>query len=66
MQAGQESFKAITRSYYKGSIAVFLIFDITNKNSFDSLHKWLFEIKNHSHDRVEIILLGNKVDIKSQ
>ena len=51
-KAGQESFQAITRSYYKGSIAVFLIFDITSKVSFESLHKWLYEIKNHSHDRV--------------
>ena len=33
-QAGQESFKAITRSYYKGSIAAFLVFDITTRASF--------------------------------
>ena len=34
MEAGQESFKAITRSYYKGSIAAFLVFDITSRASF--------------------------------
>lgn len=49
MQAGQESFKAITRSYYKGSIAAFLVFDVTVRSSFESLSKWLYEVKNHSH-----------------
>ena len=52
MQAGQESFQAITRSYYKGSIAAFLAFDITSRSSFESLHRWLYEIKNHSHEKV--------------
>jgi hypothetical protein len=66
IRAGQESFKAITRSYYKGSIAAFLVFDITCRSSFDNLHKWLYEIKNHSHDRIEITLLGNKIDLKSK
>lgn len=39
--AGQESFKSITRSYYKGSIAVLLVYDITKRDSFDNLNKWL-------------------------
>ena len=41
MQAGQEVFKSITRSYYRGSIAAILMYDITNRNSFNSVSKWL-------------------------
>jgi Ras-related protein Rab-2A len=40
-KAGQEAFKSITRSYYKGSIATLLIFDVTCQLSFNNLHKWL-------------------------
>ena len=40
--AGQESFKSITRAYYKGSIAAILVFDITNERSFLNLKNWLY------------------------
>jgi Ras-related protein Rab-2A len=39
--AGQEAFRSITRSYYKGAIGAFLIFDITNKKSFENIEKWI-------------------------
>lgn len=61
--AGQESFKSITRSYYKGSIAALLVYDITKKDSFDNIVKWLQEVKTHSHEKVEIALIGNKCDL---
>jgi Ras-related protein Rab-2A len=48
-KAGQESFKSITRSYYKSSIAAFLVFDLTKRDSFESIEKWLQEVKNNSH-----------------
>lgn len=62
--AGQESFKSITRSYYKGSIAVLLVYDITNKESFENTVKWLHEVKTHSHEKVEIAIIGNKCDLE--
>ena len=39
--AGQETFKSITRSYYRGSIGVVLVYDITNRDSFNNVSKWL-------------------------
>jgi Ras-related protein Rab-2A len=39
--AGQETFKSITRSYYRGSIGVILVYDITNRDSFNNISKWL-------------------------
>lgn len=64
MQAGQESFKSITRSYYKSSIAAFLVFDLTKRDTFESLNKWLFEVKNNSHDKIQTVVIGNKFDMK--
>lgn len=61
--AGQESFKSITRAYYKGSIAAILVFDITNERSFLNLKNWLYELKNHSHQKIHITLIGNKLDL---
>jgi Ras-related protein Rab-2A len=66
IEAGQESFKSITRSYYKSSIAAFLVFDLTKRDSFESLNKWLFEVKNNSHDKIQTIVVGNKFDIKEK
>ena len=63
--AGQESFKSITRAYYKGSIAALLLFDVTNEKSFEDLGNWLYEIKNHSHQKLNIMLVGNKKDLNS-
>lgn len=64
--AGQESFKSITRAYYKGSIAAILVFDISNERSFLNLSNWLYELKNHSHQKIHIVLVGNKKDLSSE
>lgn len=64
--AGQESFKSITRAYYKGSIAAILVFDVTSEKSFEDLNNWLFEIRNHSHQKINIVLVGNKKDLASE
>ena len=64
--AGQQSFKSITRAYYKGSIAAILVFDITSQRSFENLGNWLYEIKNHSHQKIHIMLIGNKKDLEAE
>jgi small GTP-binding protein len=64
--AGQESFKAITRAYYKGSIASLLIFDLTSESSFNNAKHWLSELKTHSHQKMRIVLVGNKCDMAQQ
>ena len=60
--AGQETFKSITRSYYKSACGAFLVYDIGKRSSFDSLSTWLEELKNLAHRDISIILVGNKSD----
>ena len=64
--AGQEQFRAITRNYYKGSDGILLIYDITDKSSFDSIGNWIGCIKSSIDNDVDskyaIILIGNKLD----
>ena len=64
--AGQESFKSITRAYYKGSIGALLIFDLSEESSFLSLKQWLNEVKTHSHQKMRLIVIGNKADLKDK
>jgi len=64
--AGQESFKSITRGYYRGAAAALLTFDITRRESFKSLENWLQETKNNGNQNMAIVLVANKVDLESQ
>ena len=63
IQAGQETFKSITRSYYRGSIGVILVYDITSKDSFANISKWLDETRSYSNDKITMMLIANKTDL---
>ena len=64
--AGQENFRSITRAYYKNSVCAMLVYDITNRSSFENLQDWLKDIISQSPKTVLIILLGNKIDLKEK
>ena len=61
--AGQERFKTITSSYYRGSHGIMLIFDTTNRKSFENVKMWLNEIRLHCDPGVKKILVGSKTDL---
>ncbi|XP_064647715.1 ras-related protein Rab-18A-like [Lineus longissimus] len=62
--AGQERFRTLTPSYYRGAQGVILVYDVTNKKSFQKLEAWLSELETFStkHDIVKM-LVGNKIDV---
>ncbi|XP_015522594.1 ras-related protein Rab-37-like isoform X1 [Neodiprion virginianus] len=60
--AGQERFRSVTHAYYRDAHALLLLYDVTNKTSFDNIRAWLGEIREYAHDDVVIMLLGNKSD----
>jgi Ras-related protein Rab-1A len=61
--AGQERFKSITSTYYRGSDGVLLVFDITNRQSFLNVKKWVSEIDKYTDNKSQKILIGNKFDL---
>lgn len=61
--AGQECFQSITKSYYRNTIGVLIVYDITNRKSFENVKYWLNECKTFCWDNINIILIGNKNDI---
>ena len=62
-QAGQESFRSITRSYYRGAAGALLVYDITRRETFTQLTKWLTEARENGSSNMVIMLIGNKSDL---
>lgn len=62
--AGQENFRSITRSYYRGAIGALLVYDITKRETFNHLTNWLIEVNERSNENMQIMLVGNKADLK--
>jgi len=64
--AGQESFKSITRSYYRGAAGALLVYDITRRDTFTHLTRWLEEVRQNGNPDTTIMLIGNKSDQDSR
>jgi len=64
--AGQERYKAITSAYYKGAKGAFVVYDITRKQSFESVDRWVNELRATADKNLTIILIGNKCDLEDQ
>ncbi|CAD8063141.1 unnamed protein product [Paramecium primaurelia] len=62
--AGQERYRAITSAYYRGAIGAVLVYDITNKQSFDAVERWIQEVRENADKDIVIMIIGNKSDLK--
>ena len=61
--AGQERYRSITSAYYKGTKGALIVYDITRKNTFDNIDKWITDLKLNGDKNICIIILGNKSDL---
>ena len=61
--AGQESFRAMTKIYYKNSSCAFIVYDITEKESFNHIGSWIDECKKVAPESILFVLIGNKNDL---
>ncbi|KAJ9048806.1 Ras- protein Rab-2A [Entomophthora muscae] len=64
--AGQEAFKSITRSYYRGAAGALLVYDITRRDTFQHISTWLEDARQHSSQNTTLILIGNKCDLEAK
>jgi Ras-related protein Rab-2A len=64
--AGQENFRSITRSYYRGAVAAMLVYDVTKRESFEHLARWIDEAKTNGSPGMSIMLVANKTDLTAE
>mmetsp|Transcript_26901 Transcript_26901/g.67617 ORF Transcript_26901/g.67617 Transcript_26901/m.67617 type:complete len:206 (+) Transcript_26901:73-690(+) len=64
--AGQERFRTITSSYYRGAMGIIIVYDVTDKESFNHVVDWMKEIDKYASDQVNKLLIGNKSDLASK
>ncbi|KAI9669898.1 MAG: hypothetical protein M1831_006933 [Alyxoria varia] len=63
--AGQETYRAITRSYLRGAAGALLVFDKSRRKTFENVTDWLLDLRQISEEGVVIVLVGNKSDLAS-
>jgi len=65
--AGQEMFKSITASFYRGAQGILIIFDLANAESFTNVqHKWVSEVERYADPKATRMLVGTKLDLTGE
>ncbi|AAV50487.1 putative Rab-related GTPase [Acanthamoeba castellanii mimivirus] len=61
--AGQERFRSITKMYYTNSLGCLVVFDVTDRESFDDVYYWINDLRINCHTTYYILVVANKIDI---
>lgn len=65
--AGQDTFRSVRARFFRGAMAGLMVFDVTRKDSFMNVSKWIEELwRNSGRGIVPLILLGNKSDLRDK
>jgi Ras-related protein Rab-6A len=62
--AGQERFRALIPNYIRDTAVAVIVYDITSRPSFESLQKWIDDVKNQRGEGCIMAILGNKCDLE--
>jgi len=64
--AGQERFRTLTSSYYRGAHGIVIVYDVTDRESFENVRQWMHEIERFATEGVNKLIVGNKADMDHQ
>ena len=64
--AGQENFLSMTRVYFRNSCCALIVYDITEKSTFEHINFWLSELEKEVSDSIVLVLIGNKNDMEDK
>nr|GMD06622.1 ras-related protein raba1c [Ipomoea batatas] len=57
-------YRAITSAYYRGAVGALLVYDVTRHSTFESVERWLKELRDHTDPNIVVMLVGNKSDLR--
>ena len=63
--AGQERFRSIAKAYFRNAVGVILVFDITERKTFDDVNMWLNDVHSLCDPTAVVLLIGNKSDLSN-
>jgi Ras-related protein Rab-2A len=63
--AGQETYKSVTRSYFRGASGALLVFDLSRRQTFEHATDWLHDLRQIAEPDIVVMLVGNKADLVS-
>lgn len=63
--AGQETYKSVTRSYFRGASGALLVFDLSRRSTFLHATDWLSDLRQIAEPDIVVVLVGNKADLLS-
>lgn len=61
--AGQERYRSLTRNFFKNADGIIVVYDITDKRTFDMVQSWIQSVEENSKIKKQMILIGNKCDL---
>ncbi|EKD21011.1 hypothetical protein LZ554_003020 [Drepanopeziza brunnea f. sp. 'monogermtubi'] len=64
--AGQETYKSVTRSYFRGASGALLVFDISRRPTFTHVTDWLNDLRQIAEPDIVVVLVGNKSDLATE
>ena len=67
--AGEERYRSLTKGFFKNGEGIIIVYDVTNRNSFESLKFWIDSIENNNNlenKKMPAVILGNKIDISDR
>ena len=64
--AGQEQYKSLTRNFYRNSNGVIIVYDVTNKSSFEKVQEWVQSVYDNTERSIQMVLVGNKIDLNRE
>lgn len=64
--AGQERYRSITNTYYKGAKGALVVYDVSKRDSFENINRWVNELRMNGDENVIIIIAGNKCDLNEE
>jgi Ras-related protein Rab-1A len=64
--AGQERYRTIASAYYRGADGIILVYDVTNRESFEHVQDWIADVRQYARADIPIVLVGSKSDLETE